>query len=168
MTATPLSNMESEKLPDPTGHLDDTELGKVVGKSPMRLAMERFRADKRSMVSFWVIVVFALLTIVAPIANHVGLINPYKFHQDALNPLTMPNGAFSGISWHHLLGVEPGFGEMLGLSDDWAFQAIRQVGNYGEIFERNVGARSALKLERGQNALWNAERPGLLYAPPMR
>jgi general L-amino acid transport system substrate-binding protein len=67
-----------------------------------------------------------------------------------------------------LLGVEPGFGAMLGLSDDWAFNAIRQVGNYGEIFERNVGARSALKLERGQNALWNANPSGLLYAPPMR
>lgn len=67
-----------------------------------------------------------------------------------------------------LLGVEPGFGAMLGLDDDWAFNAIRQVGNYGEIFERNVGARSALKLERGQNALWNASPPGLLYAPPLR
>lgn len=67
-----------------------------------------------------------------------------------------------------LLGAEPGFGTMLGLSDDWAFNAIRQVGNYSEIFERNVGARSALKLERGQNALWNATPSGLLYAPPMR
>ena len=110
MTATPLSNMESEPLPDPTGHPDDTELAKVVGKSPMRLAMERFRADKRSMVSLWVIVVFALLTILAPVVNHLGIIDPYTFHQDQLNPLTMPNGPLSGISWKHPLGVEPGSG----------------------------------------------------------
>ena len=66
-----------------------------------------------------------------------------------------------------LLGVEGGLGRTLGLSDDWAYRAIR-VGNYGEIFERHLGPDSALRLERGQNALWNAERPGLLYAPPMR
>ena len=53
--------------------------------------MERFRADKRSMVSLWVIVVFALLTILAPVVNHLGIIDPYTFHQDQLNPLTMPN-----------------------------------------------------------------------------
>lgn len=113
MSATPLTNMESEKLPDPTGHPDDSELAKVVGKSPMRLAMERFRADKRSMVSFWIIVVFALLTLTAPIVNHLGIIDPYGFHQDVLNPLTMPNGILSGISWHHPLGVEPGSGRDL-------------------------------------------------------
>lgn len=67
-----------------------------------------------------------------------------------------------------LLGAEGGFGRMLGLSDDWAFDAIRAVGNYGEVFDRNLGPGSALRLERGQNALWNAERPGLIYAPPMR
>ena len=47
-------------------------------------------------------------------------------------------------------------------------QAIVQVGAYDEIFDRNVGANSALKLERGHNALWNAPQPGLLYAPPLR
>lgn len=67
-----------------------------------------------------------------------------------------------------LLGAEGGFGRMLGLNDDWAFDAIRVVGNYGEMFERNLGPGSALRLERGQNALWSAERPGLLYSPPMR
>lgn len=61
-----------------------------------------------------------------------------------------------------------GYGPLLGLRNDWAFQVIRQVGNYGEAFERNLGANSPLKLERGMNALWNAETPGLLYAPPLR
>ena len=57
---------------------------------------------------------------------------------------------------------------MLGLREDWAVQAIKQVGNYGEIFETNLGARSPLKLQRGLNAQWNAEPSGLMYAMPMR
>lgn len=61
-----------------------------------------------------------------------------------------------------------GYGPLLGLRNDWAFQIIRQVGNYGEVFERNIGPDSPLKLERGMNALWNADSPGLLYAPPVR
>lgn len=66
-----------------------------------------------------------------------------------------------------LLG-EGGFGALLGLDADWAYRAITTAGNYGEIFDREVGGGSALKLDRGLNALWNAPKPGLLYAPPMR
>lgn len=66
-----------------------------------------------------------------------------------------------------LLG-EGGFGAMLGLDADWAYRAIIAGGNYGEIFDRDIGGGSALKLDRGLNALWNAPKPGLLYAPPMR
>lgn len=67
-----------------------------------------------------------------------------------------------------LLGLEGELGALLGLEEDWAFQIIRQVGAYDEIFRRNLGEGSALRLARGLNAQWNAERPGLLYAPPMR
>ncbi|HEY8004546.1 MAG TPA: amino acid ABC transporter substrate-binding protein [Phenylobacterium sp.] len=67
-----------------------------------------------------------------------------------------------------LLGVEGDYGAMLGLSRDWAYQVIRQVGAYHEIFGRDVGAGSPLKLDRGLNALWSAPKPGLLYAPPLR
>jgi general L-amino acid transport system substrate-binding protein len=67
-----------------------------------------------------------------------------------------------------LLGVEGGFGRMLGVSEDWAVQVIRQVGNYGEVFESNLGERSPLRLQRGLNALWTADQPGLMYAPPVR
>lgn len=66
-----------------------------------------------------------------------------------------------------LLG-EGGFGAVLGLDADWAARAITASGNYGEIFDRDIGGGSALKLDRGLNALWNAPKPGLLYAPPMR
>jgi general L-amino acid transport system substrate-binding protein len=67
-----------------------------------------------------------------------------------------------------LLGVEADYGALLGLNRDWAFQVIRQVGAYHEVFRRDVGADSPLKLDRGLNALWSAPKPGLLYAPPLR
>lgn len=67
-----------------------------------------------------------------------------------------------------LLGLDDNLGGLLGLKSDWAFQVIRQVGSYDEIFRRNLGADSALRLDRGLNALWNAPKPGLMYPPPMR
>jgi general L-amino acid transport system substrate-binding protein len=65
-----------------------------------------------------------------------------------------------------LLGATPGMGKALGLDEKWAYNAIKAVGNYGEIFERNVGAGSPLKLDRGINALWT--KGGLMYAMPIR
>lgn len=67
-----------------------------------------------------------------------------------------------------LLRDDEDYGRMLLLENDWAFQIIRQVGNYGEVFNRHLGPDTPLALERGQNAMWNADVPGLLYAPPMR
>jgi general L-amino acid transport system substrate-binding protein len=65
-----------------------------------------------------------------------------------------------------LLGVTPGLGKNLGVSEEWAANAIKAVGNYGEMYERNVGKGSPLKLDRGLNALWNAG--GIMYSPPVR
>ena len=65
-----------------------------------------------------------------------------------------------------LLGTEGNFGAGLGLTQDWAYRVIKLVGNYGEVFERNVGQGSKLKIQRGLNALWNNK--GLQYAPPIR
>ncbi len=65
-----------------------------------------------------------------------------------------------------LLGREGAGGRGIGLKNDWALQIIRQVGNYGEVFERNVGSMSVLKIERGMNNLWT--RGGLQYAPPLQ
>jgi len=65
-----------------------------------------------------------------------------------------------------LLGLEGIKGKSLGLADDWSYQIIKQVGNYGESFERNVGQDSPLKIRRGLNALW--KDGGIQYAPPMR
>lgn len=65
-----------------------------------------------------------------------------------------------------LLGGQDELGEALGLDNEWAYRIIKQVGNYGEVFERNVGQGSPLKLDRGINALWT--EGGLLYAPPFK
>jgi general L-amino acid transport system substrate-binding protein len=65
-----------------------------------------------------------------------------------------------------LLGVTPGMGKALNLDEKWAYNLVKQVGNYGEVFERNVGKGSALKLERGLNDLWT--KGGLMYAMPVR
>lgn len=64
------------------------------------------------------------------------------------------------------LGVEGDLGEGLGLSNDFAYRVIKNVGNYGEVYERNLGKGSQFQLDRGQNDLWT--RGGLLYSPPFR
>lgn len=65
-----------------------------------------------------------------------------------------------------MLGADGEYGKDLKLPKDWVVQIVKQVGNYGEIFDRNIGAGSELKIERGLNALWN--KGGLHYAPPVR
>jgi general L-amino acid transport system substrate-binding protein len=65
-----------------------------------------------------------------------------------------------------LLGTEGEFGQQLGLAGDWMVRALRATGNYGEIYERNVGAQSRLSIPRGLNALWT--KGGIQYAPPVR
>jgi len=65
-----------------------------------------------------------------------------------------------------ILGVTPGMGKALGVDEAWVVNIIKQVGNYGESFERNVGSGSPLKIERGLNKLWS--QGGLQYAPPIR
>ena len=65
-----------------------------------------------------------------------------------------------------LLGEDGDFGAALGLSRDWAFKAIEGVGNYGEIYDRHIGPRTAIGLDRGLNQLWT--KGGILYAPPFR
>jgi general L-amino acid transport system substrate-binding protein len=65
-----------------------------------------------------------------------------------------------------ILGTTPGMGKALGVDEKWVYNIVKQVGNYGESFERNVGMGSPLKIERGLNALWS--KGGLQYAPPIR
>ena len=64
------------------------------------------------------------------------------------------------------VGSDGNYGEQLGLPKEWAVNIIKLVGNYGEVFERNVGSGSRLKIDRGLNRLWN--KGGIQYAPPIR
>jgi general L-amino acid transport system substrate-binding protein len=65
-----------------------------------------------------------------------------------------------------LLGVTPGMGKALGVDEEWAYRIIKQVGNYGESYDRNLGPNSSVKLDRGLNKLWSDG--GVQYAPPVR
>jgi general L-amino acid transport system substrate-binding protein len=64
------------------------------------------------------------------------------------------------------LGVTPGYGKAVGVDEKWMYSVVKQIGNYGDSFERNVGKNTPLKLERGLNALWT--KGGLMYALPFR
>lgn len=65
-----------------------------------------------------------------------------------------------------MLGKTEDTGKLLGLGREWMLNAVKATGNYGEMFERNVGPSSPVKLPRGVNNLWN--NGGILYAPPIR
>ena len=64
-----------------------------------------------------------------------------------------------------LLGVDPGVGRPLGLDDKWAYNVVKQVGNYAEVYDRHFGADSTLKFGRGANALWG--KGGVMYSLPL-
>ncbi len=65
-----------------------------------------------------------------------------------------------------LVGTEGNYGEQLGLTKDWVVRIVKQVGNYGEVYDRNVGTGSKLGISRGLNRLWT--KGGIQYAPPIR
>ncbi|NKE48252.1 transporter substrate-binding domain-containing protein [Roseomonas frigidaquae] len=130
---------------DPAAHL---LLPDIISREPLGPLVRDGDPHWRSLV-FWVVNVM-----LEGEARDIGTANAAARRADP-SPLV-----------RRILGAEPGLGTPLGLSDDWAFQVLRQVGNYGEVFERNLGQGSSLKLERGLNALWN--RGGLMYPIPMR
>jgi general L-amino acid transport system substrate-binding protein len=96
--------------------------------------------------------------------THFALLNAEEYGVTQANVEEMKSSESPDIK--RMLGVEGTFGEGIGLSNDWVVNIIKGVGNYGEIFERNVGVNTPLKIERGLNALWNAG--GIQYAPPIR
>ena len=96
--------------------------------------------------------------------THFALLDAEELGVTAANVEAMEKSDNPEI--RRLLGVEGDYGAGLGLSPDWAARIVRAVGNYGEIFERNLGKDSALKIPRGLNALWTGG--GLHYAPPVR
>lgn len=96
--------------------------------------------------------------------THFAMINAEELGVTKANVVEMRSSTNPEI--RRLLGIEGNLGEGLGLTKDWADKIIRHVGNYGEVYDRNVGKDSPLKIERVANALW--AKGGLQYAPPIR
>ncbi|MDT0682282.1 amino acid ABC transporter substrate-binding protein [Roseicyclus sp. F158] len=95
-----------------------------------------------------------------------ALIAAEEYGVTSANVQDMASSAGDNPEVNRLLGTEGDLGAMIGLDADWAVQAILAGGNYGEIFERNIGETTPVGLARGLNAQWTDG--GLLYAPPFR
>jgi general L-amino acid transport system substrate-binding protein len=93
-----------------------------------------------------------------------AMINAEELGVTSANVAQMAKSADPDV--RRLLGVTPGNGKALGLDEAWAYNVVKAVGNYGEVYERNVGMGSVVKLPRGVNALGSAG--GLMFAPPLR
>ena len=96
--------------------------------------------------------------------THYAMLNAEELGVTRANVDQMKNSPNPEIK--RLLGTEGKFGESIGLTNDWAYRIIKHVGNYGEVFEKNIGEGSRLKIKRGQNALWT--KGGLQYGVPIR
>ena len=94
----------------------------------------------------------------------MALIGAEELGISSVNAETMRASQLPDV--RRFLGLEANIGQPLGLKPDWAYQLVKQVGNYGELYERSLGVRSSLRLERGLNALWS--KGGLMYAAPLR
>ena len=95
---------------------------------------------------------------------HIATVNAEELGVTSANADEMKDGDNPAVK--RLLGTEGAFGEGIGLGNDWAYNIIKMVGNYGEIFDRNVGPDTPLGISRGVNALWS--KGGLQYGPPVR
>ena len=143
--ASGLASVRNKEASNPDDHLILPEL---ISKEPLGPSVRRGDDEFFAIVKW---VVYALLE-----AEEYGVT---QANVDQMKTSTDP-------VVQRLLGTSEDTGKLLGLDKDWAYRAIKAVGNYGEIFERNVGPKSALKLPRGANNLWN--KGGLMYAPPVR
>jgi general L-amino acid transport system substrate-binding protein len=96
--------------------------------------------------------------------THFAMINAEELGITSANVDEMKNSDNPEVK--RVLGTEGEFGTALGIGNDWAYNVIKQVGNYSEVFDRNVGPDTELAISRGVNALWS--KGGLQYAPPIR
>ena len=143
--ASGLASLRNKEADKPDDHLILPEL---ISKEPLGPAVRRGDDDFFT-IAKWV--VFALLE-----AEEYGIT---QANVDQMKSSTDPVVG-------RILGTSEDTGKLLGLDKDWAYRPLKQVGNYGEIFERNVGPKSPLKLPRGVNNLWS--KGGLMYVPPIR
>ena len=146
---TDASGLASVRNKEATNPADHVVLPELISKEPLGPSVRR-GDDEFFAIAKWV--VFALIE-----AEEYGITqaNVDQLKVSSTDPVVQ-----------RILGTSEDTGKLLGLDKDWAYRAIKAVGNYGEIFERNVGPKSELKLPRGANNLWN--KGGLMYAPPVR
>ena len=144
--ASGLASIRNKEAKVPTEHVILPEL---ISKEPLGPAVRR-GDDEFFAIAKWV--VFGLIE-----SEEYGLTqaNVEKMMNESQDPVVM-----------RITGKSEDTGKLLGLDKDWMVRALKAVGNYGEIFERNVGASTPLALQRGTNAQWN--KGGLMYAPPIR
>jgi general L-amino acid transport system substrate-binding protein len=133
------------KLTDPAGHV---VLPEIISKEPLGPVV-RQGDDQWLNVIKWV---------------HFAMLNAEEQGVTQANVDAMKAGDNPAIK--RILGSEGEFGGAIGLSNDWAYNVIKEVGNYGEAFDRNVGPDTPLAIARGTNALWS--KGGLQYGPPIR
>jgi general L-amino acid transport system substrate-binding protein len=144
--ASGLASVRNKQAKDPKEHVI---LPDLISKEPLSPAVRR-GDDEWFAIAKWV--VFGLIE-----AEEYGITkdNVDKMLAESTDPAVL-----------RMLGKSEDTGKLLGLDKDWMVRAIKAVGNYGEIFERNVGPKTALNLPRGLNNLWN--NGGIMYAPPIR
>jgi general L-amino acid transport system substrate-binding protein len=144
--ASGLASIRNKILSKPTDHVI---LPDLISKEPLGPSVRRGDDEFFAIVKW---TVFALIE-----AEEYGITqaNVDRLKADSKDPAVQ-----------RILGTSEDTGKLLGLDKDWAYRAIKAVGNYGEVFERNVGPNSVLKLPRGANNLWS--KGGLMYAPPIR
>ena len=144
--ASALAALRNKEAPNPDDYLILPEL---ISKEPLAPLVRR-GDDEWFAIAKWV-----PNALIEAEEDGIGQGNIDKLKADSKDPAQM-----------RLLGTGDDMGKLLGLPKDWSYKAIKAVGNYGEMFERNLGAGSDLKLPRGVNRLWN--QGGLLYALPVR
>ncbi len=144
--ASGLASVRNKEAKDPKEHVILPEL---ISKEPLGPSVRR-GDDEWFTIAKWV--VFGLIE-----AEEYGITqaNVDKMVADSKDPVVM-----------RIVGTSEDTGKLVGLDKDWMVKAIKTTGNYGEIFERNVGPKSSLNLPRGVNNLWN--HGGIMYAPPIR
>jgi general L-amino acid transport system substrate-binding protein len=144
--ASGLASIRSKDAKDPKEHLILPEL---ISKEPLGPAVRR-GDDEWFAIAKWVL--YGLIE-----AEEYGITqaNVDKMQAESTDPVVM-----------RITGKSEDMGKLLGLDKDWMVKSLKAVGNYGEMFERNVGPKTALNLPRGLNNLWT--KGGLQYAPPVR
>ena len=144
--ASGLASVRNKEATNPEDHLI---LPDLISKEPLGPSVRRGDDEWFAIVKW---VVFALIE-----AEEYGITqaNVDQMKASSTDPVVQ-----------RILGTSEDTGKLLGLDKEWAYRAIKAVGNYGEMFERNVGPKSTLKLPRGANNLWS--KGGLIYAPPVR